>query len=397
MDTLSTVIQVLQIILLVYFGGTAIYLFIFGMAGALRRNGQRKDSSGYRDFTIIIPAFMEDPVIVDVISSALEQDYPKDKFRIILIADSFQEETLLQLRTLDLKVVRVSFDISTKAKSLQVALEHLPPSTDLVLMLDADNIMEDYFLQKVNAAAEHTYPIIQCHRIAKNINNSFALLDAISEEVNNNIFRNGHRALGMSSALIGSAMVFDAGMYRKYIPRLNAVGGFDKELELMILHDKVKIDYLNDAFVLDEKVQSAKVFYKQRKRWIYSQFYFFGRDFLSSAYHLIKDGNLDYFDKTLQFSMPPRIMLLGVVLLATLTNLIAGQEPFLYIWTAILAITATMLIVSTPGKYRNFRTLKALFALPGIFLLMVMILLKIKGSNKEFLHTQHNYNTSGKT
>ena len=52
MDTLSTVIQVLQIILLVYFGGTAIYLFIFGMAGALRRNGQRKDSSSYSSYYV---------------------------------------------------------------------------------------------------------------------------------------------------------------------------------------------------------------------------------------------------------------------------------------------------------------------------------------------------------
>jgi len=33
-----------------------------------------------------------------------------------------------------------------------------------------------------------------------------ALLDGISEEINNNIFRKGHQTLGLSSALIGSGM-----------------------------------------------------------------------------------------------------------------------------------------------------------------------------------------------
>jgi hypothetical protein len=33
-------------------------------------------------------------------------------------------------------------------------------------------------------------------------NNSWAILDAISEEINNNIFRKGHRVLGLSSAII---------------------------------------------------------------------------------------------------------------------------------------------------------------------------------------------------
>jgi hypothetical protein len=49
---------------------------------------------------------------------------------------------------------------------------------------------------------------VQGHRTAKNTNNSWAILDAISEEINNNIFRKGHRVLGLSSAIIGSGMAF---------------------------------------------------------------------------------------------------------------------------------------------------------------------------------------------
>ena len=76
-----------------------------------------------------------------------------------------------------------------------------------------------------------------------------ALLDAISEEINNHIFRKGHRSLCLSSAIIGSGMAFDYQLFKEYMTTLQAVGGFDKELELKLLHNGYKIDYLPDAMV----------------------------------------------------------------------------------------------------------------------------------------------------
>jgi cellulose synthase/poly-beta-1,6-N-acetylglucosamine synthase-like glycosyltransferase len=270
-------------------------------------------------------------------------------------------------------------------------LNHLPDHTDLILVLDADNIMEDHFLDKINMAFESGFKVIQCHRIAKNTNTSFALLDAISEEVNNNIFRAGHRALGISSALIGSAMVFDAGLFRKYIPQLSAIGGFDKELELLLLREKVKIEYLQDAYVLDEKVQNAHVFYKQRKRWIESQFYFFGKSLFVSMWHLFAHRNFDYFNKTLHFSLPPRVILLGVLVILNILNLFIPNPHFKYCWIGVLIMVLTVLIISVPKKFYNIRTMKALISLPKVFCLMILIVLKIRDGNKEFIHTEHSY------
>jgi cellulose synthase/poly-beta-1,6-N-acetylglucosamine synthase-like glycosyltransferase len=334
---------------------------------------------------------MEDPVIIDVIKSALAQDYPSSSYTVILVADTFKPETLETLRSFPITLVEAKFEFSTKAKSLQIALNYLPDHTDLVLVLDADNIMEDHFLDKINMACESEFKVIQCHRIAKNTNTSFAVLDAISEETNNNIFRAGHRVLGISSALIGSAMVFDVTLFRRYIPQLSAIGGFDKELELLILREKVKIEYLKDAFVLDEKVQNAHVFYKQRKRWIYAQFYFFGRDFIISVWHLLAHGNIDYFDKTLQFSLPPRLLLLGVLILSNLVNIFIPNPQFQYWWLGVLIMILTTLVISVPKSFYDKKTLKALVALPKVFLLMILIILKIRGGNKEFIHTAHNF------
>lgn len=228
MDTARSVTDVFQIILLAYLGGATIYLLIFAVAGLFNRKDEQFSVTKTRHISIVIPAFMEDPVIIESIRSALKQDYPSSSYNVILVADSFKAETLQTLRSLPITLIEAQFKNSTKAKSLQIALNCLPDDTDLVLVLDADNIMEDHFLEKINMASESGYKIIQCHRIAKNTDTSFALLDAISEEINNNIFRAGHRVLGFSSALIGSAMVFDAKMFRYYIPQLSAIGGFDK-------------------------------------------------------------------------------------------------------------------------------------------------------------------------
>jgi hypothetical protein len=58
--------------------------------------------------------------------------------------------------------------------------------------------------------------------LQKNTNNSWAILDAISEEINNNIFRKGHRVLGLSSAIIGSGMAFRYNYFKTLMSTVTA-------------------------------------------------------------------------------------------------------------------------------------------------------------------------------
>jgi len=100
----------------------------------------------------------------------------------------------------------------------------------MVVILDADNLMAKDFLKRMNLGFANGFKVIQGHRIAKNSDTSFALLDGISEEINNHIFRQGHRAAGLSSALIGSAMGFEYVLFKRFMIDIDAIGGFDKEL-----------------------------------------------------------------------------------------------------------------------------------------------------------------------
>jgi len=142
---------------------------------------------------------------------------------------------------------------------------------------------------------------------------------------------------------------------------------------------------------MDEKIQNAKVFYKQRKRWIYSQFFYFGKDFLRSLWMLPSKGNIQYFNKALQFSLPPRIITLGLLFTINLIYLLFPFSPFQILWIISLGACLTAILISIPKKFYTLKTLKALVSLPRIFLIMIFILLKLRGANKQFIHTEHEF------
>ncbi|WP_435624557.1 glycosyltransferase [Flagellimonas sp.] len=396
MEVFKLILNGIEVVLIGYFGFASIYVFVFGFAGLFKAKEKEVLFQKQRKFAVLIPGYKEDAVIVDVAQQALKQAYPSDLFEVIIIADSFQESTLSQLRALPLRVVEVSFEKSTKSKALNKAMEVIGNDYDVALILDADNIMEREFLEKINDSFNQGYKVVQGHRIAKNTNTSFAILDAVSEEVNNHIFRKGHRVLGLSSALIGSGMAFDYFFFKKMMSEVKAVGGFDKELELELLRKRIKIEYLHEALVLDEKVQKSEVFANQRKRWLSAQFVYFRRYVWAGLKELVTKGNIDFFDKVYQMISPPRVLLLGLVVVFTFLYLIlefiASANILVVpssIWYATLGFTVLAFAFSIPKNYYNQKTLKAVLTMPKAFFLMFLSLFKLKGANKKFIHTQH--------
>ncbi|WP_205783254.1 glycosyltransferase [Flagellimonas allohymeniacidonis] len=396
MDVLKIILNAIEFLLIGYFGFASLYVFLFSFAGLFPMKKREEILQKQRKFAVLIPGYKEDNVIVEVAEQALKQNYPSDLYDVVIIADSFQQRTLSKLYQLPIRVVEVSFEKSTKSKALNKAMDVIGDDYDIALVLDADNVMERGFLEKVNASFNQGYKVVQGHRIAKNVNTSFAVLDAISEEINNHIFRKGHRVLGLSSALIGSGMAFNYHFFKTTMGKVNAVGGFDKELELKLLKNKIRIEYLQDALVLDEKVQKSEVFANQRKRWLSAQFIYFGRYFFPGIKELFLRGNLDFFDKVYQMVSPPRVLLLGLVFVFSLFYFILVdllQNSMLGVlsiyWYLSLALTVLAFFFAVPKRFYTKATLRAILKLPKAFLLMFLSLFKLKGANKKFIHTQH--------
>ncbi len=403
--TILMIFTIVQVIFLAGLGLSVLYIFIFALAGIFYRQKPYQDQPRLHKIAVMIPGYKEDVVIREVANDALLQDYPKEYYDVVIIADSFQQETLDYLGTLPVRVIKVSFEKSTKSKALNKAMEILPETYDIVVILDADNLMAPGFLAKINATFDQGAIAVQGHRKARNMDTSLAILDAVSEEINNHIFRKGHRVLGLSSAIIGSGMAFDYLYFKSMMSNVTAIGGFDKDIELRMLSEGRKILYLDDAIVLDEKVRKEEVFSNQRRRWLSAQLVYFRRDFFPALRALITRGNLDYFDKAIQFIQLPRILLLGAVIifsaifiisdLLTSDHLTSDLTVLAWCWIAVLALCILAFLFSVPRYFYNARTLKAVLSLPKGMFLMLGSLLKIRGANKQFIHTQHSSSQTG--
>lgn len=384
-------ISLFLLIPLIYLSISVLYLFLFSVTGLKKITEDRyiPSSLPFHRIALFIPAYKEDQVIISTVRKALEISYPTDKWDLVVIADSMKQETMNTLASMPIRLIPVSFEKSTKSKALNVALNEIGDEYDLAFILDADNVVPHDVLHHVNHAYYKGYRAIQCHRVAKNTNTSFAILDAMSEEINNQIFSVGHRNLGLSSRLVGSGMGFDYKLFKQLMKSIDAIGGFDKELELKLLKGKVEITYLPNVFIWDEKVSEASVFAKQRSRWIAAQFHYFKRFFIPAFKAFLQDRNIDYFNKAFQMILPPRLMLPGILLLLGLLSYGLGLTAWTAIWGCLLFINIVSNAISIPIQYYQAQYLRSFLSLPKAFLIMLVAMMRIKNANKTFIHTPH--------
>jgi cellulose synthase/poly-beta-1,6-N-acetylglucosamine synthase-like glycosyltransferase len=384
--------HIIELFFFAYLAFTDIYLFTFAFSGLFPLKRESRKPEKKRKILVLIPGYREDAVIIDVAKEALQQDYGTENYDVVIIADGFMPQTIEKLKKIQVRVVEVSLEYSTKSRAINAALAQTEDTYDVAVVLDADNIMARDFLSQINAAFCGGFLAVQGHRVAKNLDTPFAILDAVSEEMNNHIFRKGHRVLGLSSALIGSAMAFDYAYFKNMMKQVEVVGGFDKELEIRLLSEKHKIEYLPGAYVYDEKVPNAKVFTTQRRRWLSAQVHYFGKSFLPAVIALFRHGNIDYFNKALQFILLPRIMLISLLFVITIVYYFFAPVTSFYAASGLFVVSILVFLFSIPPYFYNLRTLWAITRLPSGILLMFLSLFRMKGTQKEFLHTKHTYN-----
>jgi cellulose synthase/poly-beta-1,6-N-acetylglucosamine synthase-like glycosyltransferase len=388
---LSKFIYIVYLVCFVYCALSVLYLFILSLSGRLfsgRKAMGHLRADPLKKIAVLVPAYREDGIILSTANNLLELDYPAELYTVFIIADSFQKETVEQLRQLPLTVFEVSFDKSTKTKSLNEAFKRIGQSYDIALICDADNMLAGNFLNKINAAFVHGAGAVQGRRVAKNLDTSFAILDACSEAINNHIFRKGAYSLGMSSSVIGSGMAFEFDNIRKILSEISAVGGFDKILQLKVVEQGIRIHYLEDALVFDEKVDSSHAFQQQRKRWVSSQFIYL-KQFFVPAFGKLFRGNFSYFNLAVANNLVlPRAFLFMLLPLLAIGGFFI--RPFWGIAALGVGVLYFLgLVMGVPGELVNKDLLKAVMRLPKAIIVMAGTIFQLKKANKTFIHTVH--------
>jgi cellulose synthase/poly-beta-1,6-N-acetylglucosamine synthase-like glycosyltransferase len=380
------IIAIIDWVVFVILALCAGYLLFYAIASLFYCDETYATTESRQRFLVLFPAYAEDGVIVHAVETFLQQDYPQEFYHVVVISDHQQETTNAALRMLPVTTLIATYDNSSKAKALTFAIDSVEGDFDTVVVLDADNLAPSNFLSELNKIRHSGAQAIQVHRKGLIGQTGVSLLDALSEEVNNAFFRKGHQAVHLSSALTGSGMAFDYHWFAANIRRA-VTAGEDKELEAMLLKQRIKVTYVDELYVWDKKTDRSEAMGNQRKRWIAAQFHTMTAslpDFFSALF----TGNMSYADKILQWMLPPRLIQLALIFGLTLIILIIYPSAAVK-WVILSLAQIAAMILPLPKEYRTKGVLKAFALLPAITWRMFVNLFHLRGASSKFIHTKH--------
>lgn len=392
---MMTFLHIIDWMLWIIMAPSVIYVFFFAIVSLFHRKHKPYSTTTHQyTFLILFPAYKEDTVIVHSVRQCLEQTYPKSHYHIGVISDHMQDSTNALLRQLPITLFTPQFEKSSKAKALQYAIQQLSTfnsqlsSFNYIVILDADNMVMPDFLEQLNASCQQGYQVIQCHRCAKNSDNDVAVLDGVSEEINNTIFRKAHNTIGISSALIGSGMCFPYQWFKEHVGRLDSAVE-DREFEVFLLKENVYIKFEEHIPVFDEKVSSRENFKRQRQRWLNGQIQtlMLMLPYIPKAMAKL---NINYIDKTIQQALIPRSILLALLPVLALIVMLVSSE-WSYKWWGLFLMLCVSLYIAIPSQMRTRAVFGKLIYFPRLALQMMKNILHLDSRNKDFLHTTHGH------
>ena len=371
------ILYIIDLLLFVVVAMTVAYIFVFSVASLFSQRATVPKAKRQNRFVVLIPAYKADKTILQTVVSVLGQTYPQRMFDVTVISDHQNEMTNMHLAQYPITLITPNFEKSSKAKSLQYAILNLPEFKiyDVVVVIDANNIVEPEFLEQINDAYETAgSKAILVHRLPKNRDTSAARLDSVFEEINNSIFRRGHNVVGLSAALTGSGVAFNFDWFKTNIMKVRS-NDEEKEIESMLLRQHIFIDYFDDIHVYDEKTRRTDDFNKQRGRWAGQQI----KSLITNIRYIpaaLIESHYDWLDKIIQWMLMPRMIMMGII------GLMSIILPFIYFtlvikWWIIAVIIGFAFALATPNNLVDehwdydflslpYRTIKSLLRMVGI-------------------------------
>lgn len=378
--TFWTILTYTDLILFILVALTVLYLGIFAFTSLFARHSDTPKAKNQNRFIILILSHKNGKSVLLTVNSILGQTYPQRLFDVTVIADHEDEITMFHLAQQPVTLLTPNFEKSSRTRSLQLAVNNLPQFKiyDVVVILNAGDVVEPEFLEQMNDAYESAgTKAIQAHKLSFNRDTVSARLSAIFEEINNSIFRRGHVSIGLSAAMSSSGMLYDFAWFKQQI--LSArINWADKELEALLLRHHIYIDYFDKIVVYGEKVRQAEEFNRQHRNWVLTQWLAALRNirYLPKA---IIQKHYDMIDKLLQWMLLPRMVMMVIILFMCLIL------PFIYFsmaikWWALFAIILFIFAVATPNYLVDDKWDSTFFKVP--FVLLSSVLHKFKWGRK---------------
>ena len=264
--------RLLLMTLYVIFTVAPLYVYIYNLWIILAGRRHRKEpydalSEKENRFCIIICARNEERVIAQLINSLHEQEYPKDKLDIYVIADNCTDSTAQIAKEKNAHVmVRNDTSHIGKGYALSYFFQNINPSDyDAFCIFDADNLVDKRFIRIMNSRINSGEKIIQGGRRAANPGESptsscYALyFDFITK-----IYFKARMNRGMACTVSGTGFAFTSDLVANGWSTSSITE--DAEFSIQNLLHGVKVTLAENAVFYDEQPASFMQSIPQRRR-----------------------------------------------------------------------------------------------------------------------------------
>ncbi len=265
---------VLRLVRLVPFVAAVPAAVAGGYVGVLTAASKRHRPSTATDrsvrFSFVVPAHNEAFGISETIASLRAVDYPRQSFRVVVIADNCTDDTAAVARAAGAHVIE-RHDDARRSKGF--ALSDVLPSivadswVDAVVVVDADSVVSPNILALCAgriAAGEHA---LQVRYGIRNPDDSWRTqLMAVAFACFHDVRSAGRETLGLSCGLRGNGMVFTRHALEAAPHRATSLVE-DLEHGMDLADAGIRVGYVESASVLAEMPNSEQGSRSQRDRW----------------------------------------------------------------------------------------------------------------------------------
>jgi cellulose synthase/poly-beta-1,6-N-acetylglucosamine synthase-like glycosyltransferase len=295
------------------------------MAAALRRPGAanplpiRVQAASQTRFAVLVPAHDEELLITRTLHNLLALDYPRDQYRVHVIADNCTDDTAALARAAG-AVVHERTDPAQRGKgyALRWLFRQLladPQSGDAFVVVDADSVVNPGFLRALDGHLARGAVAIQGYDTVLNVGASWGTaLRYVAFALLHYLRPLGRRAFGGSAGLKGNGMAFRRDLLaRGDWDALSITEDLQFHLDLLLAGHVVT--WAPDAVVWAEMPSSMKAAYAQNVRWETGRLFLLRHYVARLLAAAVRRRSLVLFDAALENLVPPfSIMAAGAAL-----------------------------------------------------------------------------------
>lgn len=247
-----------------------LYLLVLALA-ALRYREPNPSPSGLTRLTVLVPACNESALIQRSVRSLKLQQYPPDRFELVVVADNCTDDTAQLAREAGARVlVRDEPAARGKGRALRWAMDTLIAegnACDAFVVVDADSVADDRLLGRLAGHFDFGAEAVQGeYLVLEDAPGRPVPLRSVALLLFHRVRFAGRTVLGLPCSLVGNGMLLGRDLMQRH-PWDAFSGAEDLEFSVTLRMLGVRPVFAGSALVRGPMAVSKWSVQRQRERW----------------------------------------------------------------------------------------------------------------------------------